>query len=422
MTFGYAQPAEVGEECRLKSNRSSACLVADARAGTPRRARLNDSERKPAPFRDRRRYRRHLHRYRLPRVRAAAGCTSSRCRRAGRPQRRRHPGHRRAPRALGRGRRRGRAASRTARPSPPTPCSSARAPASACSRPQGFRDVLEIGRQIAARRSTASSSIPRRRSSWRRAAIAGRSPERIDANGEVLMPLDEAAVATTAGRAGRGRRRGDRDRLPVLVPQSGARASRRASSSRARHPRLMRVALLRGRSGLPRIRAHGRHHLRRLREARVDRYLAHLEAGPRAGRHRGAAAGHAVARRPCESPTVARQRPVRLFLSGPGRRRDRRPDGGRVGRLPTTSSPIDVGGTSCDIALIEPAQADAALRRRDRRLCRCAWHGRRRPRSAPAAAAIAWLDAAGRPAGRPALGRLRAGPRLLRPRRSASRP
>ncbi len=107
---------------------------------------------------------------------------------------------------------------------------------------KGFRDVLEIGRgnflrmyDVLYRRPT--PLVPRGR--------CLEVPERLSARGDVLVPLDEAAVRAAARRlGGRWRRRGGVD-LPLLVPQSGARAAgrrdRRRGAARAR-PSPSRIA------------------------------------------------------------------------------------------------------------------------------------------------------------------------------------
>ena len=170
-------------------------------------------------------------------------------------------------------------------------------------------------------------------------ALRSEVPERITATGEVLSPLDEsvgrAPRPTTLAAEGVA---GDRHRLPVLVPQSGARAARRARSSRDRHPDARGLALVRGRSGVPRIRAHRRHRLRRLREA-GDRPLSRRMEQDLAAAGVGAAADHAVARRHLRPRAVARAAPVRLFLSGPAAGVIGGRVVGRAARRSRTSSP-----------------------------------------------------------------------------------
>ncbi len=278
----------------------------------------------------------------------------------------------------------------------------------------GFRDVLEIGRQmrgevyrIILEPEAPVFLAPRR---YRR-EIA----ERMDASGTVVIALDEAAVAERGRRAGAGRRRGDRHLLPVLLPQSRPRTARRRADPRP-PSRAHAVALARGRSGVPRIRAHGRHRLRRLPEAAGRQLPGAPRTRPRPGRHQCAAAGHAIARRAGgrrgRPPAAGAAVPVRA-----GGRRDRRPDRRRLGidrRSDHDRCRRHVGRHRAD----QRAQADAALRRHHRGPCRARGHGRRdhdrlgRRQHRPS-------RRGGRAPGRSALGRRRTGPGLLRARRRA---
>ena len=92
---------------------------------------------------------------------------------------------------------------------------------------EGFRDVLEIGYQL--------------RQDLHRIMLEPVTPvflapgaqrkevrEQVSAPGEVIVPLDEAAVRARGGGAGRRRRAGDRRLLPVLLPASGSTSSARA--------------------------------------------------------------------------------------------------------------------------------------------------------------------------------------------------
>ncbi len=95
-----------------------------------------------------------------------------------------------------------------------------------------------------------------------------------------------------------------------------------------------------------------RHRLRRLHEAR-GRPLPGAPGSRAGARRRRARRCRSCNRAAASAGTaVARQRPVRLFLSGPGGGRDRRRDG-RARRRPRDLITIDIGGTSSDIALIE---------------------------------------------------------------------
>jgi N-methylhydantoinase A len=214
---------------------------------------------------------------------------------------------------------------------------------------QGFGDVIEIGRQmrhqmyeLALDPETPAFLAPGR---FRREVA-----ERVGATGEVVIPLDEAAVASAA------------DALAATGVQAiavvflfaflnDAHERRARDIIAARHPNIF-VSL--SCEVDPAFREYERTVVTAFDsyvKPVVDRYLAHLDAGlVRAAvaaplqvmQSRGGICGAAT----------ARLRPVRLFLSGPaagviGARRVGQAAG--IGDLIT----LDVGGTSCDIALIE---------------------------------------------------------------------
>ena len=237
----------------------------------------------------------------------------------------------------------------------------------------GFRDVLEIGRQLRTEvyRIVLDPEAPVFLAPRRyRREIA----ERIDAQGVVLMPLDEAAVVGTADElVAEGV---EAIAIAFLFSfRNPAHERRAAELIRARHPRLM---LSLSHEVDPAFREYERTVVTAFDaylKPRVDTYLARLEEGLAQA---GIAAPLQVmqSRGGLASAQVARQRPVRLFLSGPaagviggqmvGASADAgRPDHDRRRR--------HVGRHRAD----QPAQADAALRRRDRRLRRARGHGRR---------------------------------------------
>jgi N-methylhydantoinase A/oxoprolinase/acetone carboxylase beta subunit len=82
----------------------------------------------------------------------------------------------------------------------------------------------------------------------------------------------------------------------------------------------------------------------------VAEYLANLEQGLSRRRSGRAVADDAVARRD-DVVAAARQRPVRLFLSGPAAGVVGGLEAGRAAGFSDIIT-VDVGGTSCDIALI----------------------------------------------------------------------
>lgn len=212
----------------------------------------------------------------------------------------------------------------------------------------GFRDVLEIGRQLRNEvyRIVLDPEAP--------AFLAPRRhrmeiPERIDASGAILTPIDEAAVVAAA------------DELVEAGVEAIAIAflfsfrnpvheQRAAALIRARHPGLM---LSLSHEVDPAFREYERTVVTAFDaylKPRVDRYLARLEEGLAQA---GIAAPLQVmqSRGGLATADVARQRPVRLFLSGPAAG----VIGGQIAGASAASDDlitIDVGGTSADIALI----------------------------------------------------------------------
>jgi N-methylhydantoinase A len=214
---------------------------------------------------------------------------------------------------------------------------------------KGFRDVLEIGRQmrhqmyeLALDPETPTFLAPGR---FRREV-----KERVSATGKVLEALDEDAVAGAA------------DELIAAGVQAIAVVflfsflndthERRAREIIAARHRTIFVSL--SCEVDPAFREYERTvvtafdaHVKPV----VDRYLANLEAGLAARRvpaplqimqSRGGIAGAAT----------ARLRPVRLFLSGPAAGTiGARMVGAAAGHRDLIT--VDIGGTSCDIALIE---------------------------------------------------------------------
>src|SRR5262245_17832451 len=212
----------------------------------------------------------------------------------------------------------------------------------------GFRDVLEIGRQlrkdvyrVILEPETPVFLAPRR---YRKEI-----PERLDATGAVILPLDEEAVQRAADEL-------VKEGIEAIAIsflfafRNPAHEQRAAALIRQRHPGL---ALSLSHEVDPAFREYERTVITAFDaylKPRVDTYLAHLEQGlARAGvdaplqvmQSRG---GLAIAE-------VARQRPVRLFLSGPAAG----VIGGQIAGASASSHDlitIDVGGTSADIALV----------------------------------------------------------------------
>ncbi len=217
---------------------------------------------------------------------------------------------------------------------------------------EGFGDVLEIGRQmrhqmydLVLHPETPVFLAPGR--------LRREVRERVDARGKVLVPLDEASV---------------RDAVRALLDQDVQVIAICLVFSFLNPAHEQRVAAIVGemRPGLPvslssEVDPAFREYERTCATAfdayvkpLVSDYLANMEAGlARAGvtatlqvmQSRGGLA----------SAATARQRPVRLFLSGPA--------GGVVGGLDVGVGAgfrdlitVDIGGTSCDIALIQDAK------------------------------------------------------------------
>jgi N-methylhydantoinase A len=214
---------------------------------------------------------------------------------------------------------------------------------------EGFRDVLEIGRQmrhqmyqLALDPETPTFLAPGR--------MRHEVPERISATGEVLKPLDEAAVAEAADAlvaAGA-------NAIAVVFLFSfldDTHEKRAREIILGRHPDVF-VSL--SSEVDPAFREYERTVVTAFDayvKPVVDRYLANLDSGLlRASvpaplqimQSRGGISGS----------RTARLRPVRLFLSGPA--------AGVIGAKMAAEVAgmrdlitVDVGGTSCDIALIE---------------------------------------------------------------------
>lgn len=217
---------------------------------------------------------------------------------------------------------------------------------------EGFKDVLEIGRQmrhqmydLVLKPETPVFLAPGR---YRKEVR-----ERLDARGAVLVPLDEATVRTAVAD------------LRALEVRAIA-VSLLFSFLDPTHERRVREIIAEMAPGLPvslssDVDPAFREYERTCVTAFdayikpvVADYLANMEAGL-------AKAGLTVplqvmqSRGGLASSAVARQRPVRLFLSGPA--------AGVVGGLEAGRAAghrdlitVDIGGTSCDIALITDAE------------------------------------------------------------------
>jgi N-methylhydantoinase A len=218
---------------------------------------------------------------------------------------------------------------------------------------EGFRDVLEIGRQmrhqmydLALKPETPIFLAPRRY----RVEVA----ERLDAAGQVVRPLDDASV----------------ERALATLATLGVRSIAVAllfSFLDPTHERRVREIIAAARPDMPvslssDVDPAFREYERTCVTAFdayikpiVSDYLAHMESGL-------AAAGVAVplqvmqSRGGLMSSAIARLRPVRLFLSGPAAGVAGGREAGRDAGFSDLIT-VDIGGTSCDIALITGGEA-----------------------------------------------------------------
>ena len=213
---------------------------------------------------------------------------------------------------------------------------------------QGFKDVLEIGRQM---RHAMYDLVLAPEAPVFLAPGARRKEvlERVTADGSVLVPLDEAsveravkelvaegvgaiAVSLLFSFLNPGHEKRVREIIRRLAPEVMVSLSSEVDPAFREYERTCVTAF------------------DAYIKPVVDRYLASME-GDLAGAGATAPLQIMQSRGGIASSTVARQRPVRLFLSGPaagvmGGLEVGRPLG--LGDLIT----VDIGGTSCDIALI----------------------------------------------------------------------
>ena len=213
---------------------------------------------------------------------------------------------------------------------------------------EGFRDVLEIGRQmrhqmydLVLRPETPVFLAPRR---YRREVR-----ERLDAHGRVLIPLDEDSVQRAVGDLVAA----DVEAIAVcllfsFLDPTHERRIRDVIS--AQYPTLP-VSL--SSDVDPAFREYERTCVTAFDayiKPVVADYLANME-------HSLAAAGTTVplqvmqSRGGLMSSAIARQRPVRLFLSGPAAGVVGGIEAGRAAGFGDLIT-VDIGGTSCDIALV----------------------------------------------------------------------
>ena len=218
---------------------------------------------------------------------------------------------------------------------------------------QGFRDVIEIGRQMRHRMYDVILE-PETPAFLAPGARRKEVPERIAADGAVVTPLDEAAVARVA------RELADDGVEAIAICflfafANPAHEARARDIVRANHPA---IVVTTSHEVDPAFREYERTVVTAFDayvKPVIDRYLRGLEDGL-AGAGVPAPLQVMQSRGGLMAASVARQRPVRLFLSGPA--------AGVIGaRMVGRSAGIDdlitvdIGGTSCDIALIDRGKA-----------------------------------------------------------------
>ena len=221
----------------------------------------------------------------------------------------------------------------------------------------GFRDLLEIGRQIRPHmydlyRDQPPPLVPRER----RLEVA----ERITSGGRVIRPLEEAAIREAVDRIGEI----DADACAVCLLfafQNPDHEARIGAAIRAARPSL-RVSL--SSEVQPEFREFERCSTTVLNawlQPVMDQYMASLEAGL-AERVPNARIGINQSNGGLMSPARARALPVRTALSGPA--------AGVVGAIdsgarsgPRDLITLDMGGTSADVSLVRDLKADIALER-----------------------------------------------------------
>lgn len=214
---------------------------------------------------------------------------------------------------------------------------------------EGFRDILEIGRQI--RRQMYDLNLKPETPGWlapgaRRVEVR----ERIDANGQVLVPLDETSLAAAIAKL----KSEQVEAVAVALLFSFLNPAHEYHVRAAIEAAMPGVPVSLSSEVDPVFREYERTVVTTFDayvKPVVARYLANMERDLDAA---GVPAPLQVmqSRGGLAAGTIARQRPVRLFLSGPA--------AGAIGGLAAGREAgfdnlitIDVGGTSSDIALID---------------------------------------------------------------------
>ena len=180
---------------------------------------------------------------------------------------------------------------------------------------EGFRDIYEIGR---INRPDAYNLFFRKHVPLVERSLRFEVRERMRADGDVLMPLDEAQRARALRRElKRERRRGGRDPAPALLRNPAHEQRVKAHRAGAAAGRL-RLRLARAVAGIPRVRARlDRGGQRLCRPARATAISARSTSTSQRTGFGGTFLRRAVDRRPVSSRTQAQRECVRMLESGP---------------------------------------------------------------------------------------------------------
>ncbi|HYM68158.1 MAG TPA: hydantoinase/oxoprolinase family protein, partial [bacterium] len=222
---------------------------------------------------------------------------------------------------------------------------------------RGFRDVLEIARQQ--RDHLYRLDVPGRTPPVVPRALRFEVTERIDHQGRVLEPLNEAEVAGLAGAL----RQAGVDAVAVSLLHAYANPAHERRIGALLAPYIPHVCL--SSNVNPEFREYERTHTTCVNAQLmplVDRYLDDLvggltEAGIRAPLHVMQSSGGMAA------PGRIRERPLAMLMSGPaGGVAAARAVGARAGV--TDAVTLDMGGTSTDVCLIRDGDVETVSERR----------------------------------------------------------
>ena len=216
----------------------------------------------------------------------------------------------------------------------------------------GFKDVLEIGRQM--RHAVYDLVLkPETPVFLAPGALRKEVSERITATGDVLVPLDEDSVARAADElVAEGVESIAVSYLFSFLNPAHERRTREIIAER--HPRLM-ISL--SCEVDPAFREYERTCVTAFDayiKPVVGRYLENMEQDLASDGVR-TPLQIMQSRGGISSSTIARQRPVRLFLSGPAAGVIGGVEVGRAAGIEDLIT-VDIGGTSCDIALVSGGQ------------------------------------------------------------------